>query len=345
MKTSLATLPPSNNAALTPAQKAAIVLASLPREIAAAIVADIDDAQLAAVIRAVSEMRAATPQARIAAAQEFIADVLRRQEELPAGPAEASRLLAEIADKARAERVMAAVAPTSANVSDLWRRAAALPVERIVEFLRDQRLQTAAAILSNLPAAPAAAVLAAAPIDFSKQLAAAVARQQKPDDATNEAIARAVEKALLNAPPPPSATPAASGLFIDMLDFLPAALRDGLIEHIAASDEAMAAAIRGTLLTFQILPERLNEGAVAALLRAAERAVLMQAMKHGEKNAAATKEFLLANMSKRMADQLRDELAALSPPSEAEGESAQRAIIGVLKALEKSGEIKISRAK
>ncbi|HBK91568.1 MAG TPA: hypothetical protein DDZ68_07865 [Parvularcula sp.] len=345
MKNSLATLTPPRHAPLTPAQKAAIVLATLPREIAAAIVADIDDAHLAAVVRAVSEMRAATPQARIAAAQEFIAEVLRRQEELPAGPSEASRLLAEIADSARVERVMAAMAPAGANTGDLWRKAAALPAGRIVEFLQGQRLQTAAAIVSSLPAAPAAEVLAAAPADFSKALAAAIARQEKPDDATCDAIARAIEAELLSAPAPASAGPVASAPFVDILDLLPAALREALIDHISASDEPMAAAIRGTLLTFQILPERLNEVAVAALVRTAERAVLMQALKLGETNAPATNEFLLANMSKRMADQLREELAALEPTSEADGEAAQRAIVGAVKALEKSGEIKLNRPK
>lgn len=345
MKTSLATLPPPKHAALTPAQKAAIVLASLPREIAAAIVADIDDAHLAAVVRAVSQMRAASPQARIAAAQEFIADVLRRQEELPAGPSEASRLLSEIADKERVERVMAAMAPAGANAGDLWRKTAALPAERIVDFLRGQRVQIAAAILSNLPAASAAEILAAAPLDLSKPLAAAIARQEKPDEATAEAIARAIETELLSAPAPSSAAPVASGPFVDMLDLLPAALRDGLIDHIGSTDEGMAAAIRGTLLTFQILPERLNEVAVAALVRTAERAVLMQALKLGETNAAATNDFLLANMSKRMADQLREELAAMAAPSEAEGEAAQRAIVAAVKSLEKSGEIKLNRAK
>ena len=173
----------------------------------------------------------------------------------------------------------------------------------------------------------------------------AIARQEKPDEATAEAIARAIETELFSAPAPPGAVPTASAPFVDMLDLLPASLREGLIDHIGAGDEAMAAAIRSTLLTFQILPDRLNEVAVAALVRTAERGVLMQALKLGETNAAATNDFLLANMSKRMADQLREELAALAPPSEAEGEAAQRAIVAVVKSLEKSGEIKLTRAK
>ncbi|MDZ7628408.1 MAG: FliG C-terminal domain-containing protein [Parvularculaceae bacterium] len=345
MRNSLATLPPPKASPLTPAQKAAIVLASLPRDVAAAIVADIDDTHLAAVIRAVSEMRAASPQARIAAAQDFIAEVLRRREELPAGPSEASRLLGEVADKARVERVMAAIAPTGASSGDLWRKAAALPAARIVDFLRGQRIQTAAAILSNLPPATAAEILAAAPLDFSKLLAGAIARLEKPDEVTAEAIARAIETELFSGAAPANAAPVASVLFVDMLDLLPASLREGLISHIGAGDEGMAATIRSTLLTFQILPERLTEVAVAALVRTAERSVLMQALKLGETNAPTTNDYLLANMSKRMADQLREELAGLAPPSEAEGEAAQRAIVAAVKTLEKSGDIKLVRPK
>lgn len=329
---------------LSPAQKAAIVLASLPRETAAALVGEIDDRHLATFIRVVSEMKSAPAHARFSIAQEFIAEVLRRKDEMPGGADEANRLLSEIADKARVERVMGAISAGGAEGGDLWRKAAALPAARMVAFLADQRLATAAAVLSNLPAPAAAEILAAAPIELSKGLIAALARIERPDQATTDAIATAIEAELIAAPAPQSETPAVSGAVSDILDLLPGALRDGLINHIGTADESMAAAIRRTLVTYEGFHERLTEVAVAALLRTADRGALLQAIKHGAVNAVAANEFLLANMSKRMAEQLREDLAALPAPAAQDGEAAQRAIVAAVKALEKSGEIKLKPA-
>lgn len=330
--------------AITPAQKAAIVLASLPRETAASIVSEIDDTHLASFIRAVSDMKSAPPQTRLSIALEFIAEVQRRREELPGGSAEAGRLLSEFADKARVERVMGAIASPKDRTDDLWRRAAALPVERLIAFLMEQRPPTAAAILSSLPATRSADILTAAPIEFSQGLTTALAQIGKPDEATAEAIANAIEAELIRVPAAPGAVLAVPEPVTDILDLLPSTLREGLIDHIETSDKSIADAIRKSLLTFQILPARLTEVAVAALVRAADRGVLLRALKQAETNAPATNEFLLANMSKRMAIELREELASLAAPPLSDGEGAQRAIVATVKALEKSGEIKLKPA-
>jgi flagellar motor switch protein FliG len=344
MKNAISVSPKAAPQALTPAQKAAIVLAALPRETAKAIVAEVGDEHLNAFVRAIGEMSPPPPHARLSIAQEFIAEVLQRGQESPAGAEVASNILYEITDKVRAEKVLARVSGSGEGLTDFWRRAAALPTERLVAFLLSQRIPTAAAILSNLPADRAAEVLATAPIEFSRAAAAAIARLERSDAATNEAIARAIDAELISAPAPPKAVKTASALVIDILDLLPASLRDSLIEHLQASDEGIAASIRRTLLTFENLPARLTEVAVAALIRTADREAILRALKHGETNAAETVDFLLANISKRMADQLREELAALAAPLAPEGEGAQRSVVAAIKGLEKSGEIKLKPA-
>ncbi len=331
------------SASLSSAQKAAIVLASLPRETAAAIVAEVGDVHLKSFVRAVSEMKSVPAQARLAIAQEFIAAVLRRKEELPGGPSEAQRILAEITDAARVERVLGEGDGTKRDSSRLWRQAGELPAERLLHYLQEQRLPVIAAVLVNLPTEKAAEVLAQAPGAFSKKAIAAVARLQAPDPETNDAIAAAVEQELLKSSGPAEAAPASEPATA-ILDLLPAALRDGLMAHLEAADGPIAKALRKALMTFEQLPDRLNETAVAALFRTADRNDLLRAMKHGNANAPDAVDFLLANISKRMAEQFREELAALPTPSTAEGEAAQRMLIAALKRLEKSGDIKIKPA-
>jgi flagellar motor switch protein FliG len=334
------TLKPVAAGPLSSAQKAAIVLASLPRETAAAIVAEVGDVHLKAFVRAVSEMKSVPAQARLAIAQEFIAAVLRRKEELPGGPTEAQRILAEITDAARVERVLGENGGPKRDAFAFWRKAGDLPAERLLNYLREQRPPAVAAVLLNLPAEKAAEVISLAPDEFRKKAIMTVARLKTPDPETSEAIAVAVEQELLRSPGAAEAA-TASEPATAILDLLPAALRDGLMTHLEAADAPIAAALRRALMTFEQLPDRLNEAAVAALFRSADRNTLMLALKHGDHNAPAAVSFLLSNISKRMADQFREDLDALPAPSIAEGESAQRKVVAVLKQLEKSGEIKI----
>lgn len=331
------------SASLSSAQKAAIVLASLPRETAAAIVAEVGDIHLKSFVRAVSDMKSVPAHARLAIAQEFIAAVLRRREELPGGPSEAQKILAEITDAARVERVLGEAGGAKRDAASLWKQAAELPVESLLNFLHQQRIPAIAAVLVNLPAERAAELLAQAPEAFSKKAIAAVARLRTPDPETSEAIAVAVEQELLKSPIAAEAV-SASEPATAILDMLPAALRDGLMTHLEAADAPIATALRRALMTFEQLPDRLNEGAVAALFRTADRDALLRALKHGDANAPETVNFLLSNISKRMAEQFREDLTALPTPSTADGESAQRTVIGVLKRLEKSGDIKIKPA-
>jgi flagellar motor switch protein FliG len=329
---------------LSSAQKAAIVLASLPRETAAAIVAEVGDAHLKSFVRAVSEMKSVPAQARLAIAQEFIAEVLRRKEELPGGSTEAQRILAEITDAARVERILAEGDGVKRDVVGLWRQAGELPAAKLLSYLQGQRTPVAAAVLLSLPPEKAAEVLAAAPEDFSKVAAAAMTRLQPPDTETADAIATAVAEELLQAQGA-AETIAASEPAAAVFDLLPSALRDGLMAHLEAADAPIAAVLRRMLITFEQLQERLNEGAVAALFRSADRETLLKALKFGETTAPETVAYLLANISKRMAEQFREDIAALATPTEQDGESAQRTLIAVLKRLEKSGAIKIAPPK
>ncbi|MFN3961110.1 MAG: FliG C-terminal domain-containing protein [Parvularculaceae bacterium] len=128
-----------------------------------------------------------------------------------------------------------------------------------------------------------------------------------------------------------------------IFDLLPSSLREGLLTHLESADAPMAAAIRKTLVTFEQLPDRLSESAVAALFRTVDREVLLQALKQGESTSPSTVDFLLANIAKRMAEQYREDLAALPSPSTEEGDAAQRKLIAAVKQLARSGEIKLKQ--
>ncbi|MFN0024068.1 MAG: FliG C-terminal domain-containing protein [Parvularculaceae bacterium] len=327
-------------APLTPPQKAAIILASLPREMATAIIGEIDDHHVRAFFDTLSELTSVPADAASSIAREFIAAVAVRRDEVAGGAAEARRILFELTNRERAERVVA-VAGGSALGNDVWKRIAMLPRDRVVSFLLEQRLSVAAAVLSQLPADHAAEILANAPDGFAKSILPAMARIQAPSPEAIRAIEMTLETGLLARKSEASSDDGSAESVSEIFNYLPSALRDALIAHLETEKGDLGARIRKLLLTFETLPVRLTGAGAATLLRTVERDILLAALKHGQLAATETVAFLLENMSKRMADQFREDLAALPPPTLGDGEKAQRSIVAAVKTLEKAGEIKL----
>ncbi|NWG92966.1 MAG: hypothetical protein HXY21_10750 [Parvularculaceae bacterium] len=325
---------------LTQAHKAAVILAALTPETASAIVKDINDAHLKAFARAFSELKSVPAALLHAIAQEFVAEVERSQNELAGGIAEAKRMLASLAEEDRVNRILAEL--HGGGSDSVWKRLATVKPAQFLPYLKAQRTPVAAAIIVKLPFEQAAAVLAAADAGFSHRLLAELARTPEPSLEVTDAIAAAIEEEFLK---PLACAPAGDGVneaVGEIINYLPSARRDDFLAHLEAEDRLMCAAVRKSVLTFQDLHLRLSEAGAASLLRAVEKQTLLAALQYGRTNAAASVDFLMANVSKRMAEQYLEEMKAMPEVSEEDGEAAQREVVKVVRRLAKDGEVKLS---
>lgn len=317
--------------------KAAIVLAALDVEAASAVVREISDDHLRAFARALSELRSVPPHVLAAVAAEFVAEVERAVAEMPAGSGEAHRLLQAIADKPRSDRLLAEL--SGGAPSDVWGALAAVADDALADYVKRQRPPVAAAILSSLGDERAAGVLALLPPQAAATALFEIAKGKPGADAI-DAIARAIESELLSRRAAAVAAPSTERI-IDLMNCLPGAVRDTLMEELAKSDGPAAEAVRKNLLTFENLHLRLTESAATAIMRDVDKADLLVALKSGEASAPDTVKALLGAISKRMADQYIEEIAALAAPTPEQGEQAQRRVLGAVRRLVSSGEVKL----
>jgi flagellar motor switch protein FliG len=327
---------------LTKAHKAAVILAALSAETASSIVQEVSDAHLKAFARAFAELKSVPPQLLHAIAREFVAEVERSSSELAGGIEEAKRILSALTEEDRVNRILAEL--SGGGSQSVWSRLAIMKTEALQPYIEAQRTPIAAVILSKLPFDVAAGVLGTAAPDFSKAVLAELSRGASPSQEIVDAIAGVVEQEFLK---PLAAKPASDGageIVGEIINFLPMAKRDAFLAHLDAEDPKIAANVRKAVLTFQDLHLRLPEAGAAALLRAVDKDVLLKSFKHGKVNAPQTVDFLFANISKRMAEQYAEEIAALPDLSEADGEAAQREIMKVVRKLSKNGEVKLSPA-
>ncbi len=128
-----------------------------------------------------------------------------------------------------------------------------------------------------------------------------------------------------------------------ILNSAAADLRERLLAGLDDQDAEFAEGVRKAIFTFAHVPDRLAPTDVPKVLRGVDQAVLVTALAHalplaGTDQARAA-EFLLTNMSQRMAATLRDEVEGRGKVKPKDGEAAAAMIVSQIRLLADSGEI------
>jgi flagellar motor switch protein FliG len=125
-----------------------------------------------------------------------------------------------------------------------------------------------------------------------------------------------------------------------ILNFSPAATRDDVLAGLDETDKDFADEVRKAIFTFLNIPERIDTRDVAKIIRGVEQPILITALAAAQgKGQMKAVEFILANMSQRMAAQLREEMEALGKVKPKDGEDAMSAVVAAIRGLEAAGEI------
>ena len=133
----------------------------------------------------------------------------------------------------------------------------------------------------------------------------------------------------------------AGKVIAEILSLMPAARRDTVLGEIGAGNADLATHVKRALLIFSDLHLRLDEAGAAALLRSVDKGSLLTALKAGRNNAPDAVAFLMANISKRMAEQYEEEMASMAMPDEEAADAAQREIVRATRQLEARNELKL----
>jgi flagellar motor switch protein FliG len=104
-------------------------------------------------------------------------------------------------------------------------------------------------------------------------------------------------------------------------------------------DADFAEQVRKAIFTFANIPNRIDARDIPKILRNVEQPVLVVALAGATGALAPAAEFILANMSQRMAASLRDEGAALGKIKAKDAEEAMGAVVSAIREMESAGEI------
>ncbi|MBE9635613.1 flagellar motor switch protein FliG [Salipiger mangrovisoli] len=223
---------------------------------------------------------------------------------------------------------------------DPWERIGALPEERIAAIAGAEAIEVAAVMLSKINTAKAAAVLAQLPGDRARRITYAVSMTAgiSPEAVDRIGLSLAAQ---LDAEPPRAFAKRADERVGAILNHAASAKRDEVLEGLEETDKDFAEAVRRAIFTFADIPARLRKQDVPKITRDVPPEQLTVAI------AAATTEtdlpaaeYLLENMSKRMAAALREDAAGMSVKGK-KGEAAMNAVVSAIRELVSVGEIEL----
>ncbi|MEM6999054.1 MAG: FliG C-terminal domain-containing protein, partial [Pseudomonadota bacterium] len=123
----------------------------------------------------------------------------------------------------------------------------------------------------------------------------------------------------------------------DILNFIDSAAETAIMEKVKEIDEDLGQEIQDLMFVFENLIG-VDDRAMQTILREVSTDSLLLAMKAADDE---LKEKIYANMSKRAAEMLRDDLEAKGPVKLSEVETAQKEVLSIARRLADEGEISL----
>lgn len=319
-------------------EKAAIIVRLMLAEGAPMQLSALPEHMQTALAEQIGQMRSIDRTTLGAVVEEFLTELQELGLSFPGG-IEGALAMMDGHISATAANRLRRLAGASAK-ADPWDRIMALPVERLLPVLEQESTEIAAVMLSKLPVPKAAELLGKLPGEKARRVAYAVSMTGNVDPETVRRIGLSLAVQLDNQPSRAFETGPVERVGA-ILNVSPALTREDVLKGLELDDAAFADLVRRAIFTFVHLPKRVLPRDVPKVARIIDQPVLITALAaatgHPEQEAAA--EFILGNMSQRLAQALREEMVARGKVKDKDGEEAMNAVVMAVRELESAGEL------
>ncbi|MGB0959590.1 MAG: flagellar motor switch protein FliG [Halocynthiibacter sp.] len=225
------------------------------------------------------------------------------------------------------------------TISDPWDRLATVAADALKTVIEREAVEIGAVMLSKLSVAKAAEVLDLLPAEKRNEITYAMSRTGPVAPDAVERIGIALTQQL-DATPAKAFDSAPTDRVGAILNFSSAKTRDEVLAALDARDQSFANDVKKAIFTFENIPLRVVPTDVPKLTRGLDAALLRTALAGATEGASKiAADFILDNMSKRMADGLREEIEEIGKVKPADAEAGQSAIIVTIRELEENGEL------
>jgi flagellar motor switch protein FliG len=324
--------------ALSPVEKAAVIVRLLLSEGADLPLSSLPEHMQAALAEQIGQMRLVDRVTLAAVVEEFLGELEQVGLSFPGGLEGALSMMGGHISASAANRLRRLAAASAKT--DPWDRILPQPPEALLPVLEQESIEVGAVLLSKLPVPKAADLLGRLPGERARRVAHAMALTANVDPDTVRRIGHALA-AQLDATPARAFEAGPVERVGAILNISPAATREDVLAGLQAADAGFAEQVRRAIFTFLHIPRRVLPRDVPKILRVVDQPVIVTALAAtaGRPEGEAVAEFLLGNMSQRMAQGLREEMAARGRVKEKDAEEAMNAVVMAIRQLESAGEL------
>jgi len=321
---------------LTKPQKAAVIVRLLIAEgVKISLRRLPDDVQLA-LTHEMAGLRSISHATIEAVVEEFLGEIDAIGLQFPDGLESALGLIGDSLTPTAAARLRNAAGVDFEG--DPWEVLQNVDEERLLPVLERESVEVAAVVLSKLKVSTAAALLSKLPGPLARRIAFAVSQIGKisPETVRRIGVSLAEE---LDARPAVAFDDGPVARVGAILNYSTANTRDEVLEGLEETDKAFAEEVRKAIFTFANIPGRVAPRDIPKVLREVDQGQLALAIAAAKGKDEKAAEFILSNISQRMADNIRAEAAEKGAVAGPDGEAAMSAVVTAIRALEAAGEI------
>lgn len=327
---------PAGPGVLSRRQKAAIIVRLLAAEGFKLPLSDLSDDHQTELTEAVAQLRLIDRETLASVVEEFCEALEAVGLAFPGGLDGALSLLDGQLSPSASTRLRRLASGSSR--ADPWERIAGLSADLLLPVLEEESTEVGAVMLSKLSVAKSAELLGKLPGDKARRVAYAVSLTGNVAPETVHRIGQALASQL-DAQPAKAFDTGPVERVGAILNYSASATRDAVLKGLEEEDRAFAEEVKKAIFTFANIPARIDPRDIPKVLRNVDQARLTVALAGATGPLEKSAEFILTNMSQRMAQSLRDEMANLGKVKEKDAEEAMSEIVAAIREMEAAGEI------
>ena len=318
-------------------QKSAILLIALGPEKSATIFRHLKEDEIEELTLEIANTRSITPQIKEDVIEEFYQICLAQQYIAEGGIGYAKELLEKALGN---EKAMSVIGKLTASLQvkpfEFVRKTDA---SQLLNFIQDEHPQTIALILSYLSPSQASMIISALPPERQADVAKRVAMMDRTSPDIIKEVEKILESKLANLVNQDYTIIGGVDAVVEILNAVDRGTEKHIMETLEIEEPELADEIRKKMFVFEDIL-LLDDRSIQRVLRDVDNNDLAVALKAANENVQAA---IFNNLSKRLAAMIKEDMEFMGPVRMKDVEEAQQKIVNIIRKLEDSAEIVISR--
>ncbi len=318
-------------------QKAAILMIALGPEKASKLFKHLKDEEIEALTLEIANTKSVSQQVKDDVMDEFYELCLAQQYIAEGGIGYAKELLDNALGSDRASEVIGRLtASLQVRPFEFIRKT---DPSQLLNFIQDEHPQTIALILSYLPSAQAAQIISALPPEKQADVAKRIAMMDRTSPDIIQEVEAVLEKKLASLVNQDYTIAGGVDSIVEILNSVDRATEKHILENLEIEEPELTDEIRKKMFVFEDIL-LLDDKSIQRVLREVDNSELAIAMKAANEQ---VQNAIFNNLSKRLAVMIKEDMEYMGPVRMKDVEEAQQKIVNIIRKLEDSGEIIVSR--